>query len=425
MPTQPSPCSLHAADTSIAASVPILARREREDFPISRLSALRRTIAVHPRRYADSRNHIAGAVTRLSPYVTHGVIPDGELFALWRTRFGLTLDDALLRQLAWRGFFHHVRRHLGDAILADLHPPAHAPQARYRHALPDDVLTARTGVRVVDESVRQLYATGWLHNHQRLWLASYCVHLRKVHWRIGADWMVGHLLDGDLASNHLSWQWVAGTFSSKPYLFNSANVARFAPQLASPGSVLDTGYEALAELAASDRDVGPSPGAWPATPPPRLLSRPPQRLPAADFSRLVRGRRVALLHPWSLARRPTAECVLGVVLLPFHGRFPWSARRWDFVIGRMRRLCDAIWVGRPDDLPRMLDGCAQVSAMQPPEPEYLAALDRSLVRLDPPTHWLPEPDRVQPSFSAWMRWMRRAHPEYFNPAPSVRPRRMQ
>jgi hypothetical protein len=42
--------------------------------------------------------------------------------------------------------------------------------------------------------VRQLYATGYLHNHARMWLASYAVHLRKVHWRAGADWMFGHLL---------------------------------------------------------------------------------------------------------------------------------------------------------------------------------------------------------------------------------------
>ncbi|MGC8035725.1 FAD-binding domain-containing protein, partial [Salmonella enterica] len=74
-------------------------------------------------------------------------------------------------------------------------------------------------------------------NHARMWLASYVVHLRKVHWRAGADWMVGHLLDGDLASNHLSWQWVAGTGSHKPYLFNAENVAKYAPaEWHSPGT---------------------------------------------------------------------------------------------------------------------------------------------------------------------------------------------
>ena len=379
---------------------------------------------MHPQHYIESRNHVRGAVSRLSPYVTHGVISDTELFELWRKRFGLTLDDALLRQLAWRGFFHHSRLRRGDAILADLHPAAHAQHIQYRKALPADLLTARTGLRVIDESVKQLYATGWLHNHQRLWLASYCVHLRKVHWRVGADWMYGHLLDGDLASNHLSWQWVAGTFSNKPYMFNAENVARFAPTLASPATIIDTDYETLTRIAANDVDVGPAPCLSGACEVPPLRARPPQRLPAADFARLTRGRRVALLHPWDLAARPPAECVLGVVLLPFHARFPWSERRWAFVIERMRGLCDAIWVGRPAHLAQILEACVEARASLPPEPDYVEALGALPIVLSERRPFLPEAAEAMPSFSAWMRWMRRHHPEYFSTA-SAAVRRFQ
>jgi deoxyribodipyrimidine photo-lyase len=96
-------------------------------------------------------------------------------------------------------------------------------------------------------------------------LASYCVHLRKVHWRAGADWLYAHLLDGDLPSNHLSWQWVASTFSSKPYLFNAANVAKFAPQSAwkawaSSKTAVDLSYEELDVIARESADVGAEPG---------------------------------------------------------------------------------------------------------------------------------------------------------------------
>ena len=102
------------------------------------------------------------------------------------------------------------------------------------------------GIPVIDRAVAELYACGYLHNHVRMWLASYVVHLRKVHWRAGADWLYAHLLDGDLASNHLSWQWIAGTASHKPYLFNADNVARFAPgRWHSPGTAIDRSYEAL------------------------------------------------------------------------------------------------------------------------------------------------------------------------------------
>lgn len=395
---------------------PDLPATPRAAFSPCRFTALRRALSADPAAYAAQRNHVDGAVTALSPYVTHGLLPDAELFALWRERFGLTLDDALLRQLAWRGFFHHVRRSRGDAILSDLHPAAHAEHVRYRPALPPDLLAARTGVRVIDESVKQLYATGWLHNHQRLWLASYCVHLRKVHWRVGADWMYGHLLDGDLASNHLSWQWVTGTFSNKPYMFNAENVARFAPTLASPATIIDTDYETLTRIAANDVDVGPALCLSAACEVPPLRARPPQRLPAADFARLTRGRRVALLHPWDLAARPPAECVLGVVLLPFHARFPWSERRWAFVIERMHKLCDAIWVGRPAHLAQVLDGCIEARVSLPPEPDYAAALSALPVQVDAPGPFLPEPAEAMPSFSAWMRWMRRDHPEHFSTA---------
>ena len=93
-----------------------------------------------------------------------------------------------------------------------------------------------------------------------MWLASYVVHLRKVHWRAGADWLVAHLLDGDLASNHLSWQWEAGTGSNKPYLFNADNVARYAPaQWHSAGSVIDASYETLDAMARSPRPLRAAP----------------------------------------------------------------------------------------------------------------------------------------------------------------------
>lgn len=399
---------------SLHDSSPVPASGPSITFPPARFAALRRALSVRPATYATRRNYLDGSVTALSPYITHGLLPDGELYALWRERFGLTLDDPLLQQLAWRSFFHHVRRRRGEAILSDLHPPAHAPTAGYRPTLPADVLTARTGVRVIDASIRQLYSQGWLHNHQRLWLASYCVHLRKVHWRVGADWMYGHLLDGDVASNHLSWQWVAGTFSSKPYLFNAANVARYAPLLQSAGTVIDTDYEALARMAVHAPDIGPSPARDDGVTAPRLLSRPPQRPAAHDFARLTRGRRVALLHPWDLARRPDAECVLGVVVLPFHARFPWSTQRWQFVLERMRSLCDAIWIGRPENLALMLDGCLEARATLAPEPDYAMTFGALPLRLEAPAPFLPEPDEAMPSFSAWLRWMRRNHAEHFS-----------
>jgi len=144
-----------------------------------------------------------------------------------------------------------------------------------------------------------------------MWLASYIVHVRKVHWRVGADWLYGHLLDGDLASNHLSWQWVAGTGSSKPYLFNAENVARYAPApWHSPGSVIDQSYEALDRLArqpmrrARTEHDTPTPAELIESP---LLAELPLDLGwTQPDAAAVAGREVWLVHPWNLGDLPSA-----------------------------------------------------------------------------------------------------------------------
>ena len=365
------------------------------DFPPSAFTALRRVLAVRPEAYAARRNHLDGPVTGLSPYITHGYLDDTALYAFWHKRFDLPAHKGLLSQLAWRSFFHHVWFHLGDGIFDDQRPALTG--VRYRNALPDDILTASTGVPVVDASIRTLYRTGYLHNHQRMWLASYMVHLRKVAWRTGADWMYGHLLDGDLASNHLSWQWVAGTFSTKPYLFNADNVLRFAPALASPGTAIDTGYEALADMAASNTDVGPERQR------PHPLEAPPLlAIPAG----LVGGRAGGLdgntarvLHPWSLAGR-RGDHTLGFLCPGFHARFGWSARRWHFVLTRLKALCDDIIVS--DHLPEALLANAQaIQTLNPGYRDALAALPGD--HLSAPPSALPILDAPTRSCAQYMK----------------------
>ena len=381
-------------------------RADLDHFPPTRRIALRRLLGVNAAAYARTRNHLDGAVTGLSPYFTHGFLTEAEAFAVWREKFGVTLSHKLGMELAWRCFFAHVRGWAGEAIFADLRP---ALRHDYAPDLPADVLEARTGVPVIDASVRRLYATGYLHNHARMWLASYVVHARKTHWRAGADWMLGHLLDGDAASNHLSWQWVAGTFSAKPYLFNAENVAKFAPALASPGTALDTDYAALEDLARHGGDAGPEPGAHPGVAVPPLFAAPPGQVNPALPP--LAGQRVVLVHPWSLGwRAPTpADFRLGVIDTPQHAARPWSARRWAFVLEGMCRRCDAVWAGDARELAGQLNGAACIAHV-PPEPGYLHAL--TSVDWHAPPAALPEVD-ASTSFSSWLKRIERAAPALF------------
>ncbi len=226
--------------------------------PEPTLAAARaRIAAVDPGRYARTRNHLDGAVSGLSPYITHGFVTLREVHAGVAARHPLDGRDKFTYELGWREYWRHAWHHLGEGIFRSLHAGP-LPEDAYSPSLPADLRAGRTGVPAIDQSVRALYRTGLLHNHARMWLASYVVHIRKVHWRAGADWMQAHLLDGDLASNHLSWQWVAGTGSSKPYLFNAGNVARHAPaEWHSPGTVIDATYDSLDRLARDPGRRGP------------------------------------------------------------------------------------------------------------------------------------------------------------------------
>jgi deoxyribodipyrimidine photo-lyase len=401
------------------------------DFPPTRQAALDRAEAIDPARYARTRNHLDGAVSRLSPYLTHGVVSVPEVIARLTAR-GARPDDKIVMELAWREYWQHAWRHLGEAIFDSRQPPPAGAGFDYATEVPADVRQARTGVPVIDVAVRALYDSGYVHNHARMWLASYLVHLRKVDWRAGAAWMYPHLLDGDLAANTLSWQWVAGTWTGKPYLFNDENVARYAPALSSPGSAPDRSYEALDALARSGTVLGPERDAQADGVAEPMLRTAPSDGSDLDGSNLdgsnldgadlfgsagaagsdalcvngtaaalprLAGRRVALVHPWMLGRRPAPDCAIGVLHAPFHRRFPWSAARWRFVLDLMRPQVDALWIGHLDALVKPLSeaGCVVSEAtLHPGYAERLTQVCDELHRV--PRHHA-DPDRFAGSFS--------------------------
>ena len=412
-------------------------------LPPTRSAALARVARVRPAAYARTRNHLDGAVTGLSPYLTHGLLTLREVLAGVLQRELLPVQHELVFELGWREYFRHAWAHAGDGILRSRHPGPR-PDEAYDPVLPADIRQARTGVPVIDEAVRTLYATGTLHNHARMWLASYVVHLRHVHWRAGADWMVAHLLDGDLASNHLSWQWVAGTGSRKPYLFNADNVARYAPaHWHSAGSSVDRSYEALERIARSLRAAAP--GADPdlpdiaqapeasegaegsemgemaeasgatgtteatATPEPPLHRTPPALLglhaPDAAIAERLRGREVWLVHPWALRAPPPdlpdGTAVIGVYLREHHEAWPWPETRWRWVDAAMAAVATQRWFVDAAGLARALSGAERVRSVD--DPHVTRWLER-VARLDPAPALFPPVERRCDSFSQW--WTR-------------------
>jgi deoxyribodipyrimidine photo-lyase len=380
-----------------------------EDFQPTLAAAQARLAAVRPGAYARTRNALDGAVTNLSPYITHGFITLSDVLADVASRHPLDVQHKLVYELGWRAYFRHVWQHRGSAILQSLHEGL-LPEGAYLSVLPKDIRQAATGVPVVDQAVQTLYKTGTLHNHARMWLASYVVHMRKVHWRCAADWLYGHLLDGDLASNHLSWQWVAGTASRKPYLFNAENVARYAPAAwHSPGSVVDDSYAQLDHMARQLPSwLHTADGAFPdiGTVEPALLPEPALSLglTAADAN-AVAGREVWLVHPWSLgalpAGLPADTVVVGLFLSDFHCAWPWSGARWDFVNARMSALTPLRWWGDAQAIGNALRSARLVRSTDEP---HLQPWLSKLAACEAAPALFPAVDRRCDSFSQW--WTR-------------------
>ncbi|HEX4918896.1 MAG TPA: FAD-binding domain-containing protein [Limnobacter sp.] len=401
---------------------------KHQQFESCRNAAIAAIHRVNPDLYARTRNFLDGAVTGLSPWITHGYTNTHEVCKVLHEKTPLGFDDKIIFELAWREFFKHVHGELGSGILEDIRRPVWA--GRYQHQLPDDILEARTGVAAVDEGVRQLYETGYLHNHMRMWIASYTVHIRKVNWRVGADWMYAHLLDGDLASNHLSWQWVAGTFSHKPYVFNAENVSKYARHLDCKSTAIDTSYEDLEATARSRRDLGPEkirPAVGVQRPvcrgfeadlmqkfgDARILDLRLAEDAAAALASVKGIKNIRLIHPWDLAATQAPlgsnENRIGLLELAFHEKHAWSEARWHFV-GEALARCKTIWIVDSRDCSK---DSSLIDSFKAEEIRFdmLETLNPGYVQVPRcmPIRWLneprilPNPNRFQQSFSRFYR----------------------
>jgi deoxyribodipyrimidine photo-lyase len=194
------------------------------DLRGGRRAALERLRAFTARGYTR-RNFVDARTSRLSADLRHGLLSITEVADHLRRHASGQERREILKQLTWREFFMLVLEQEGTRVLDNLEAPKYT--VRWQPELPDDVREARTGLPCVDAWVQRLVRFGYLHNHERLWFAAYLVHWRRVHWQAGFRFFREHLMDGDIASNALSWQWVASTFSSKPYFMNRDNIAKY------------------------------------------------------------------------------------------------------------------------------------------------------------------------------------------------------
>jgi deoxyribodipyrimidine photo-lyase len=218
------------------------------DFPTN-LSAIKQRVAsVDPVAYGKTRNFLSGAVTRLSPYLSRGIISLPQVTSAVLENYTVFQSEKLLQELAWREYYQRVWQVKEDLIFTDLKQEQTEVD---HHQMPEAILHAATGISAIDEAIERLGATGYMHNHLRMYTAMLSCNIAKAHWAAPAQWMYYYLLDGDLASNALSWQWVAGSFSSKKYVANQENINRYtgSNQL---HTFLSVGYDAFQNMQVPD-----------------------------------------------------------------------------------------------------------------------------------------------------------------------------
>ena len=194
--------------------------------------------------YASGRNYDRGpgghkAVSCLSPFVRRRLVTEPELVDAAVAQHGLEGGEKFVQEVFWRSYFKGwLERRPGvwddycNGLAADL---AGMDSDRRLRKRVDRAESGATGIECFDAWVEELVETGYLHNHARMWFASIWIFTLELPWRIGADFFLRHLLDGDPASNTLSWRWVAGLHTrGKVYEAKAWNISKFTNQRFTP-----------------------------------------------------------------------------------------------------------------------------------------------------------------------------------------------
>jgi deoxyribodipyrimidine photo-lyase len=308
-------------------------------FPTSYALILERLSRVNPIKYAKTRNFINGDVTYLSAYISRGVISVAQIKeAVLQKGYKPYEIEKFLQELAWREYYQRVWQVKKEELFADLKQP----QPDFLHyQIPAAIVHASTGIQVIDDQINTFYSTGYLHNHIRMYLAAMVCNNAKSHWLTPAQWMYYHLLDGDLASNSCSWQWVAGSFSSKKYYCNQENINKYT-STSQVQTFLDHSYEHIATM--------PVPNALEAITKIDLKTN----LPQTEVPKLDTSKPTLLYNSYNLDPLWRAsENVNRVLLLEpshFH-KYPVSEKVIDFIIALSKNMDGIIiYAGEVDAL---------------------------------------------------------------------------
>jgi deoxyribodipyrimidine photo-lyase len=341
-----------------------------------------------PDGYAGTRNFTYGSVSLLSPYLSRGVITSKEAYETLLKNNEGNQCIPFLKQLLWREYFQRKLQHNPKTACNPLYDTTKA-------GMPEALFTASTTIEAVDNGIRTLYETGYIHNHLRLYTASICF-MAGFSPSLPARWMYYHLLDGDWASNHFSWQWVGGGLTGKRYVANQENI-NFFTGTKQTGSFLDKSYEHLLALEYVES-----------------LSKQAEIefrtvLPKNSMPKLKGGRQVLLYNNYNLDPmwHITGDYERVLLLDPSHyKRYPVSDNVLNFILELAKNIKGIqIYTGSFTELVREYPD-TRFLAKEHPLFYYPGATVE-------PREWLaPDVTGDYPSFSQYFKAVTKKYPEY-------------
>lgn len=198
--------------------------------------------------YARQRNFDFGPddrgnVSALSPWIRHRLLLEEDVLRATLAKHSFSAAEKFIQEVFWRSYFKGWLEHRPEVwrryrvgvrdLLGQMEGDA-SLAGRYETAI-----QSKTGIACFDAWAKELVATGYLHNHARMWFASIWIFTLKLPWELGADFFYRHLLDGDPASNTCSWRWVGGLHTQgKAYLARASNIEHFTEGRFSPDGQL-------------------------------------------------------------------------------------------------------------------------------------------------------------------------------------------
>jgi len=183
--------------------------------------------------YSQFRNYDFGhgaheSVSCLSPWIRVRSVTEEDLVKASLSEHDFSKAEKFIQEICWRTYWKGwlaQRPSIWTHYLDDLEI---AKKNFVGNLMYQNAINGKTKFESFNTWATELIETGYLHNHARMWFASIWIHTFKLPWVLGAAFFLEYLLDGDCASNTLSWRWVAGRQTiGKAYYASAENIRKF------------------------------------------------------------------------------------------------------------------------------------------------------------------------------------------------------